>query len=211
MKALYVVGFLVQNNIAVQFGDIYVAVFGVIVRVVSLPKQLCQGLCMGVQPLIGYSGAAKRFKRMKEIVKKTLIYATILGAAFAASFFVAGGNILRLFIDSAEIISIGAPFLRIAVISFLAYGTMYMTLTLFQSTGCAKPAFAVSLLQETVLIPMLILSTAVMGVTGIAWAVPAGDITAMAIGLILQTAYRKRLYSGEDLSAARRPAVDAAS
>jgi multidrug efflux pump len=195
MKALYVAGFLVQNNIAVQFGDIYVAVFGMIVKVVSLPKQLCQGLCMGVQPLVGYSSTAEKFERMKETVKKTLIYATLVGAAFAVVYFIAGGNILRMFIDDAEIISIGTPFLRIGVISFLAYGTMYMTLTLFQSTGYAKPAFAVSLLQETVMLPMLILGTAVMGVSGIAWAVPIGDITAMVIGLILQTAYRKKLYS----------------
>jgi Na+-driven multidrug efflux pump len=194
MKALYVMGFLVQNNIAVRYGDIYVAVFGVIVKVVSLPKQLCQGLCMGVQPLVGYSSTAKKFERMKETVKKTLINATLLGAAFAASYFIAGGNILRMFIGDAQIISLGTPFLRIAVISFLAYGTMYMTLTLFQSTGYAKPAFAVSLLQEAVLLPMVILGTAVMGVSGIAWAVPAGDVTAMAIGFILQTAYRKRLY-----------------
>ncbi|MDR0292929.1 MAG: MATE family efflux transporter, partial [Oscillospiraceae bacterium] len=160
MKALYVVGFTLQNNIAVQFGDIYVAVFGVIVKVVSLPKQLCQGLCMGVQPLVGYSSTAKKYERMKETIKKTLIYTTLLGAAFAVVYFIAGGNILRIFIDDAAIISTGTPFLRIAVISFLAYGTMYMTLTLFQSTGYAKPAFGVSLLQETVVIPMLVLGTA---------------------------------------------------
>jgi Na+-driven multidrug efflux pump len=87
---------------------------------------------------------------------------------------------------------------------------MYMTLTLFQSTGYAKPAFGVSLLQETVVIPMLVLGTAAMGVSGIAWAVPAGDITAMVIGLILQVMYRKRLYSGEALSIAQRPVTDTA-
>jgi Na+-driven multidrug efflux pump len=137
---------------------------------------------------------------MRETVKKTLIYATLLGAAFAIVYFIAGGSILRMFIDDAEIISIGAPFLRIAVVSFLAYGTMNMTLTLFQSTGYAKPAFAVSLLQEAVLLPMVVLGTAVMGVSGIAWAVPAGDVSAMAIGLVLQRAYRKRLYPGEGIT-----------
>jgi multidrug efflux pump len=198
MKGMYVAGFLVQNNVAASFGDIYVAAFGLIFKVVTLPKQLCMGLCMGVQPLVGYSSAAGNFGRMKETVKRTLFYATLLGAVFSLGYFIAGGHLLRLFINNAEIIAVGTPFLRIAVISFLAYGTMYMTSTLFQATGCANPAFAISLVQESVLIPMVLLGTALMGVKGIAWALPAGDAAAMLIGLVLQTAYRKKLYAGEN-------------
>jgi putative MATE family efflux protein len=198
MKAIYVAGFLVQNNVAVSFGDVYVAVFGLILKVVVLPKQLCQGLCMGVQPLVGYCCTAGNFGRMKETVKKTLFYATVLGVAFALFYFIGGGNILRLFINDARIITIGTPFLRIAVISFLAYGTMYMTTALFQAAGLAIPAFAASLTQEAALIPMVLLGTALMGVRGIAWAIPASDVMAMLIGLILQLMYRKKLYAGEN-------------
>ena len=198
MKAVYVVGFIVQINAAASFGDMYVAILGLIFKVVAMPKQLCMGLCMGVQPLVGYSNTAGKFERMRETVRKTLFYATLLGVVFALVYFFAGGNILRLFINDAEIIAIGTPFLRIAVISFLAYGTMYMTSTLFQATGYAGPAFAVSLVQESVLIPMVLLGTVLLGVKGVAWALPAGDVTAMLIGLILQIAYRKKLYDGEN-------------
>jgi multidrug efflux pump len=201
MKAVYVAGFIVQNNVAAFFGDIYVATFGVIFKVVAMPKQLCQGLCMGVQPLVGYSSTAGNFERMKGTVKKALRYTTILGAVFALVYFVAGGNILKLFANGTEIVAIGTPFLRIGVISFFTYGTMYMTLTLFQSTGYASPAFVISLVQETALVPMVLLGTVLMGVQGIAWAVPAGDVTAMLIGLILQMAYRKKLYSTVELTA----------
>jgi multidrug efflux pump len=197
MKAIYVAGFLVQNNVAVSYGDMYIVVIGLIFKVVMLPKLLCQGLCMGVQPLVGYSSAAGNFERMKETVKKTLICATILGVVFALAYFIAGGRLLHLFINNPEIIAIGTPFLRIAVISFIAYGTMYMTATLFQATGSAAPAFAVSLVQEAVLIPMVLIGTALMGADGLAWALPAGDVTAMLIGLVLQTLYRKKLYAGK--------------
>jgi Na+-driven multidrug efflux pump len=151
---------------------------------------------MGGQPLVGYASAAGTFLRMKETAKKTLCYATLLGAAFALSYSIAGGSLLRLFIDNTEIIAIGTPFLRIAVISYLAYGTMYMTTTLFQLIGRAVPASIVSLVQETVFVPMLLVGTALMGVNGFAWAIPAGDLTAMLIGLVLQRAYRKKLYAG---------------
>ncbi|MCL1865029.1 MAG: MATE family efflux transporter [Spirochaetes bacterium] len=204
MKALYVAGFVVQNNVAAAFGDIYIVAFGLIVKVTALPKQLCQGLCMGVQPLVGYTGAAGAFPRMKETVKKTLLYATLLGFVFAISYCIAGGSLLRLFINNAEIIAIGTPFLRIAVISYLAYGTMYMTTTLFQATGRAVPASAVSLVQETVFIPMMLAGTAVMGADGFAWAIPAGDVTAMLIGLILHKVYRNKLYAGEKAEVAQR-------
>jgi Na+-driven multidrug efflux pump len=65
---------------------------------------------------------------------------------------------------------------------------MYMTTTLFQSTGRAVPASVVSLVQETVFFPILLVGTALMGVNGFAWAIPAGDVTAMLIGLVLQRA-----------------------
>ena len=195
MKAIYVAGFLVQNNIAASYGDIYVAAFGLVFKVVMLPKQMCMGLCMGVQPLVGYSSSAGQFVRMKETVRKTLLCATLLGGVFALVYLAGGGGILRLFIDDSQIIAIGTPFLRIALISFIAYGTMYMTAALFQATGLAAPAFAVSLMQEAALIPMVLLGTALFGVTGIAWAIPAGDLTAMLIGLALQIAYRKKLYN----------------
>jgi multidrug efflux pump len=202
MKALYVVGFLIQNNIAAGFGDIYVAIFGLVFKIVTLPKQLSQGLCMGVQPVIGYNSSAQNFERMRGTVRKSLVYATLLGAVFAIVYFLLSGTILRLFINDVNIIAMGAPFLRIVVISFLAYGTMYTTSTLFQATGFAAPTFIVSLVQEAVLIPMVLTGSAVLGVSGIAWAIPAGDVTAMLIGLILQFVYRKKLYTGESIAVA---------
>jgi multidrug efflux pump len=199
MKAIYVAGFLVQINLAASYGDIYVAAFGLIFKVVMLPKQLCMGLCMGVQPLLGYSSAAGQFARMKETVNKTHLYATLLGGMFALVYLAAGGGILRLFIDDPDIIAIGTPFLRIALISFLAYGTMYMTQTLFQATGLARPAFTVSLAQEAALIPLAFGGASLMGAAGLAWAIPAGDAAAMLTGLALQMAYRKKLYAGKSV------------
>ena len=120
MKAIYVAGFLVQNNIAASYGDIYVAAFGLVFKVVMLPKQMCMGLCMGVQPLVGYTSSAGQFVRMKETVKKTLLSATLLGLVFALVYLAGGERILRLFINDSDIIAIGPPFLRIALISFIA-------------------------------------------------------------------------------------------
>jgi len=197
MNFIMIVGSLVQNNVAASFGDIYVATVGLIFKVTMLPKFLCRALCQGQQPLIGYSKGAEKFDRMKETVKKTIAYATIIGAVFALAFFLAGGNLLRLFIDNAEIIAIGTPFLRIAVISFFVYGTQFMTATLFQATGHAVPAFLVTLVQGTVFIPVLLVGTALMGFMGFAWALPTADVMAMLIGIILQIGYRKKLYAGK--------------
>jgi len=78
-----------------------------------------------------------------------------------------------------------------------------MTTTLFQAAGRAVPASVVSLVQETVFIPVMLAGTALIGVYGFAWAIPAGDITAMLIGLILQKAYHNKLYAGEKTASAQ--------
>jgi hypothetical protein len=74
-----------------------------------------------------------------------------------------------------RVIAIGTPFPHVAVISFLAYGTLYMTSAFFQASGYAAPAFAVPPAQASVLLPTALLGTALTGVRGIAWAIPAGD------------------------------------
>jgi Na+-driven multidrug efflux pump len=50
---------IIQNSLVAGYGVIYIAIFGVILKVRMLPRALTQGLCQGVQPLLGYNFASK--------------------------------------------------------------------------------------------------------------------------------------------------------
>jgi Na+-driven multidrug efflux pump len=148
---------------------------------------------MGVQPLLGYNFAAKNIKRLKRIMKLSGLYSTALGVVIFAGLFIAGANVLKAFINDAEIIALGTPFLRISLVSFLTYGVTYLFTSLFQAAGLAKPAFAMSLTLLYVFLPVLLFANYTIGISGYAWALPLTDILTMLLGIILFLANRKKI------------------
>jgi multidrug efflux pump len=191
--AVVIVVSLVQNNLAAGYGDIFIAVIGVILKVGMLPRALARGLCMGVQPLLGYNFAAKNIKSLKRIMKLSGLYSTALGVVIFAGLFIAGANVLKAFINDAEIIALGTPFLRISLVSFLTYGVTYLFTSLFQAAGLAKPAFAMSLTLLYIFLPVLLFANYTIGIRGYAWALPLTDILTMVLGIILFLANRKKI------------------
>ncbi|GMO31339.1 MAG: MATE family efflux transporter [Termitinemataceae bacterium] len=184
---------LVQNNLAAAYGDIFIAVIGVILKVGMLPRALARGLCMGVQPLLGYNFASLNIERLKKIMKLTALYSTVLGAVIFLGLFIAGANVLKAFIKDADIIALGTPFLRISLVSFLTYGITFLFTSLFQATGIAKPAFAMSLTLLYIFLPVLLFANYTIGIRGYAWALPLTDILTMILGVILYQINRKKI------------------
>jgi multidrug efflux pump len=176
---------IVQNNLAAGYGDIYIAIFGVIAKVRMLPKALAQGLCQGVQPLLGYNFAAKKTDRLKSILKLTGIYCTAFCIVIFTGIFIVSANVLKAFINDVGIIAIGTPFLRISLISYLTYGVVFLFTNLFQAVGLAKPASAMSLTMLFFFIPVLLVANYMVGINGFAWALPISDVLTMVLSIIL--------------------------
>ncbi|GMO70310.1 MAG: MATE family efflux transporter [Treponemataceae bacterium] len=199
--AVVIVVSLVQNNLAAGYGDIFIAVIGVILKVGMLPRALARGLCMGVQPLLGYNFASRNIERLKKIMKLTGFYSTVLGVVIFAGLFIAGANVLKAFINDADIIALGTPFLRISLVSFLTYGITFLFTSLFQAAGLAKPAFAMSLTLLYIFLPVLLVANYTIGIQGYAWALPLTDILTMILGIMLYRINRKKIMAHNVLCA----------
>jgi multidrug efflux pump len=186
---------LVINNVAATFGALYVAIFGVIFKLSMLPKFLSRGLCQGVQPLLGYTYAAKKDGRFKETIRLASIYSTLVSLLFVVVIFIAGGNALKIFSNDAELITAGSPLLRISLVSYFTFGVVFLMTSLFQSVGKAAPAFAMSLSQGAIFIPIAFLASNLFGLYGFAWALPIADIFTLLLGIVLFVAYKGKIYA----------------
>jgi multidrug efflux pump len=184
---------VIQNNLIAGYGVIYIAIIGVILKVRMLPRALTQGLCQGVQPLLGYNFAAKKIGRLKDILRTVGLYGTVLCTAIFTGLLIAGENVLKAFINDVDIITIGTPFLRIVLVSCLTYGITFLFTNLFQAAGLAKPALAMSLTLVYIFLPVLLLANYMAGVNGFAWAMPISDIVTMVLGVILYLINRKKI------------------
>ncbi|MBR1422959.1 MAG: hypothetical protein IJ571_05915 [Ruminococcus sp.] len=61
--------FIVNNNLAVAYGELMVAAMGIAQKLLSLDNYIYQGFTAGTQPLMGYNYGAKNYPRMKAILK----------------------------------------------------------------------------------------------------------------------------------------------
>jgi multidrug efflux pump len=197
LDLLVIVSSLVQNNIAASYDSIHIAIFGILLKIGLFPRALSRGLCQGVQPLLGYTYAAQETDRLKKTIKTAGFYSSIISVVFVVIIFIAGGNALKIFINDADVVAVGSPLVRISAMTYFTYGVVFITTCLFQATGKAVPAFAMSLSQGIVFVPSALLANHLAGIIGFAWAFPVSNALTMLLGIVLYRIYKKEIFSGE--------------
>jgi Na+-driven multidrug efflux pump len=183
----------VTNNLAGTFGDIYVAIFGIIFKLIMLPKMMLIGLCQGIQPLVGYNFSAKNMSRVRAVIKRALLVGCAIGGGVFIIAFLGSNPILSAFSTDKDVVALGAPLFKIATVSFLSCGIQYLAINVFQALGKATPAFIMSIAQGLIFIPLLLTLSSLFGIGGFAWAQPLADILMAATGGIVYLRLSKKL------------------
>ena len=185
---------IILNNFAAVHGDKFIAAIGIAIVVVMIPSMLVMGLSQGVQPLIGYTYAAKLHTRLKGILKFTLAIAFGLAVVLSAVIFIFGGDVVILFINDVTVTRLGGRMIRLLVWSMPFQGVLYVLTMLFQSLGKARQSLVLSVARQGIVyIPILIIFNYLAGQDGIILAQPVADVMSMLIAIILFIPLRKTL------------------
>lgn len=186
-NVLNVISMTVLNNIVAGYGESAVASVGIASKINQLPIQIVFGFTQGVMPLIGYNYASKNYGRMKEAIRKTYIL-TISSLMFlVVSFNVFGTQIIRFFMDNAEITRMGAYFLSGFGISLPFMCIDFMLVAISQAFGMGKYALAFSFIRKLAFeIPLIFLLNFIGGIRGIAYAQCTTEILMAVISVFVQ-------------------------
>ncbi|MFY1111652.1 MAG: MATE family efflux transporter [Methanosarcinaceae archaeon] len=177
----------VNNALGTYGGDVSIAAFGIIHRLIMFIFLPMLGISFGLQPIVGYNYGAKQFSRVIESVKVALKLSTLLSLAGFLLFFLFPEQILSIFSPDAELAAVGTNAMRIVVlvlpfISFQVIGT-----TVFQALGMPKPAFILSLARQLLfLLPLVLVLPRFYGLNGVWASFPISDFMAfvLAVGLL---------------------------
>lgn len=163
-------------------GDVAVAAFGVVNRVVMLVLMPVVGVSQGAQPIIGYNfGAGKPRRVVEAVVKATIAASAICSVAFVAAEFFAD-DVIRLFSSDPDMIETGRSALRIFIVMLPLVGVQIIGATYFQAVGRAYYAVVFGLLRQIiVLIPAAYLLSRLWGLTGVWIAGPVADLAAVML------------------------------
>lgn len=185
----------IANNLMMQYGAVAVTAQSVASRVGMLITMTVMGICIGMQPAISFNYSAKNRSRLIELIWKTTALAIAVGTILTVFSLLFREQILAAFINEEEVLSIGRICLLATVIIGHVYGFYQMSTTYLQSTGKAKSAIIVSLLEKGfVYVPILFIAKALFGMNGVIFSGTVTTVISMIVSLYFcYRTFRKEL------------------
>ncbi len=174
----------ILNNLSKPFGDAAIAAMSVINRFSSFVMCVGLGIGQGFQPVAAFNYQAKEYTRVKKSLLFTILFGTIFVGCLSLFGLIIPDKIIYIFQKKQEVIDIGKIGLRIASVGILFLPMSVTANMLFQSIRKSAIASLLALLRSGLLfIPILLLLSHLMGLSGIEHAQPIADILSGLISI----------------------------
>ena len=183
-----------MNNLIVTYGaesiygpDIPLAAQGIVMKVNSIIVSVMVGLGIGSQPIVGYNYGARNFRRVKETYLKTIVIGLAVGVVGWACFQLFTQSIVNLFGQESELYNqFALKCFHIFLSVIFLTGFIIPSGIFFQSIGKPTKAMICTLTRQLIyFLPAAFVLGHFMGIEGLLYAGPVGDILASATIAIL--------------------------
>ena len=167
-------------------GEISIAVFGIINRVMMFALSPVLGVSQGFLPVAGFNIGAKKNDRVKETIKKSIYFGSILGTLVFIGIVIFKEQIIWIFTNDATLLektpdAMLVVFLVTPIVTMQLIGSAY-----FQAAGKAMPALLLTLLKQGIfLIPLAYFLPIYYGIDGVWWSFPIADTLATIITVLI--------------------------
>ena len=150
------------------------AVYGVIVAVSTLVQCCAYGVGQAAQPIISQNYGAKKYDRIRKVLKYSAVTSAILGAIWAVMFMALPQTFVKLFMTpTGQVLSAAPHIVRIYALSFLLLPFNVYSTYHFQAIMKPGVSMAVSVCRGILISGAFILALpAVFGGDSVWWAMP---------------------------------------
>ena len=197
---------VIINNQLVRFGgDMALASYGVINRMIFLFAMIVMGLNQGLQPIAGYNYGAKQYPRVLKVLWMTSVAATLVTTTVFLLGELCPAQMARVFTHDYELIEATILPMRILCASFWLVGFQMVGGNFFTSIGMAGKSIFLSLTRQviyliplTLILPLLFDDNPILGVW---WSIPISDSLAAltaAVMIILEVRKFKQLIAEQE-------------
>lgn len=177
---------LINKGLQRHGGDLAIGAYGVVNGIVFFFVMIVLGVTQGMQPIAGYNYGAQQYGRVTEVLKYSVLYATIV---MTLNFIVCElfpTTLVGLFTSDKKLIDIADHGMRIIVLNNPIVGFQMVVSNFFQSIGMAKKSIFMSLSRQLLfLIPMLLVLPELFGIDGVWMSIPCADFLSVVIAAIL--------------------------
>ena len=186
-----------MNQILLGFTATATAVFGVYFKLQSFFFMPVFGLNNGMVPIVSYNYGARKPDRIIKTIKLSMVYATAMLAIGFLVFQLFPEALLAMFQSeedvAGDLLTIGAPALRIISISFLLAGFGIVCSSVFQALNHGVLSLAASVVRQlAVLLPAAFILSRTLGLGAVWWAFPIAELFSAAMcGIFMRRVYRR--------------------
>jgi len=180
--AISVLMIVLNYSLFTYGGEISISIFGIINRVMMFALSPVLGVSQGFLPVAGFNIGAAKNDRVKETIKKSIYFGSILGTIIFIGIIFLKEEIIWIFTNDTTLLSqtpnaIIIVFLATPIVTMQLIGSAY-----FQAAGKSIPALILTLLKQGIfLIPLAYILPKYFGVAGVWWSFPIADVLSTVI------------------------------
>ncbi|WP_339661802.1 MATE family efflux transporter [uncultured Polaribacter sp.] len=174
--AISVLMIVLNYSLFTYGGEISISIFGIINRVMMFSLSPVLGVSQGFLPVAGFNIGAEKNDRVKETIKKSIWFGSILGTIIFIGIVIFKEEIIWIFTNDATLLAktpnaMFIVFLVTPIVTMQLIGSAY-----FQAAGKALPALFLTLLKQGIfLIPLAYILPKFYGIDGVWWSFPIAD------------------------------------
>lgn len=189
------------NNIAKPYGDECISALSIVSRIQMFLLSIGLGMGQGYQPVAGFNYQAKRYKRVREGFRFTLISSLIMMGVFCLFAVLFSRSFVGLFTDSKKVEDIAKVALVFNSIALMCMPISTCGNMLFQSIGKNLTASFLSCLRAGLCyIPVLIIMSSLFDLLGLQMTQMIADFLTTLITLPFVIYFFKKLPKEDDLT-----------
>lgn len=183
------------NNAATKYGSSALAAMGPLTKIMSMGSLIVFGFLKGFQPIAGFSYGAKKFGRLHEAIRTSILWSTTFCLFFGLAAAGFSTQIMALFTKGdMEMVRIGSAALKANGLSFILFGFYTVYSFLFLVMGKAKEGCILGACRQGIcFVPAILILPAFWGLNGILYAQPVADLLAAVVTVFMAARLQKEL------------------
>ena len=187
------------NRASSNYGDSVIAGMGAVTRVTSMGTLVVFGFLKGFQPIAGFSYGAKKFERLREAIKTSIIWSTSFCLVVGLVMAVFSTQIISQFTEEdTQMVLAGQKSLFANGITFILFGFYTVYSSLFLALGIGAAGFFLGACRQGVcFVPVILLLPMVWGMNGILYAQPIADVISVVITVFMALHLHRELSMAE--------------
>lgn len=183
------------NNAANKYSNSALAAMGPLTKIMSMGSLIVFGFLKGFQPIAGFSYGAKKFDRLQEAIKTSILWSTVFCVIFGLIAAIFPAQIMSLFTNGdLEMIRVGSIALRANGLSFILFGFYTVYSFLFLVMGKAKEGCILGACRQGLcFVPVILILPIFWGLNGVLYAQPIADVLAAIVTMLMAVRLHREL------------------